>query len=568
MEAHPDLDKDGEKTGANPGIKPMKKASKPSKPVKKKAPAKKTKAQVNPIVDLMKNMDEDLLGMLLQSMQKETGSGPRLFGPDDPVELFVEYLEACTQGNVDDDEKNKLLADLVEVLDELKVDSNGGDPEARGKIQAIYDLLDNAIEGCSLKVPDLMMTGKILSDAGWAVPDSLKQAMTEALKAPPPDMEGGSGKDLVSSMLEVADQVGQNPFAVYEYLNSFLASFPPEASAMLLSELIAGKKPVIDQAVAGFLLHPDAVLAQTVAEALAASAGKTPVESSLIERLVLIRPWLPQTRQAQLDSTIRAMRLKALPPVKADSLKIIKCYASACDGSGTRSLFVTQRVGAHYQIATVMMKPVGVADAMVVPELSKSATDDIVREMKSCFPVMETDLAGITRMLGLAIADNFTSGNPPPFKLVEVVECIGVGAVHPDYASPMEIITGLLADLPPEQTDATAVAKAHADLLDSEFAYQWFEAGQALEDLLYPVKGSKQRVVKLMKAYLPERRAFWARQCAISALVMHNDKKTPHSPWKQLALVGRDIASDMPLDQIPLMKQIAEASARAFERRL
>jgi hypothetical protein len=49
---------------------------------------------------------------------------------------------------------------------------------------------------------------------------------------------------------------------------------------------------------------------------------------------------------------------------------------------------------------------------------------------------------------------------------------------------------------------------------------------------------------------------------------MRGDAKTRHSPWKQLALVGRDIASDLPLDQIPLMKQIAETSARAFERRL
>ena len=116
------------------------------------------------------------------------------------------------------------------------------------------------------------------------------------------------------------------------------------------------------------------------------------------------------------------MRLNALPPVKTELPKVVKCYVSVCDGSGTRSLFVTQRVGAHYQIATVMMKLAGVADAMVVPELSKSAMDDIVREMKSSIPVMETDLAGITRMLGLAIADNFTSGSPPPFKLVEVVE--------------------------------------------------------------------------------------------------------------------------------------------------
>jgi hypothetical protein len=71
-----------------------------------------------------------------------------------------------------------------------------------------------------------------------------------------------------------------------------------------------------------------------------------------------------------------------------------------------------------------------------------------------------------------------------------------------------------------------------------------------------------------MKAYLPERRLFWARQCAISALALRGDEKTRHSPWRQLALVGRDIASDSPLDQMPLMKQVAEISVRAFESRL
>ena len=173
-----------------------------------------------------------------------------------------------------------------------------------------------------------------------------------------------------------------------------------------------------------------------------------------------------------------------------------------------------------------MMKPAGVADAMVISELPKSEMDAMVREMKSSLPVMETDLAGISRLLALAIADNFTLGNPPPFKLVEVVESLGLGPLHPDHAQPAEIINGLLADLPPEQTNPNAAAKAHADILDSEFAYQWFEAGEAVEDLLYPVKGFKQRVAKLMKAYLPDRRAFWARQCAISAFVMHGDKKS------------------------------------------
>ena len=546
----------------------MKRANNPRKTSKAKAPTQKGKGRGNPILDILKNMDEDQVAMLRQTVRKATGFDSAMFGPEDPVELFAEYLESCVLGNVDEDEKTSLLIDLVVELSDLKVNSNGGDREAREKIQAIYDLLDNAIEGRSLHPIDLMMMGKIFADAGWAVPDSLRQAMAESLQAAPPDTQGFAENDIVSPLLEVIEQAGQNPFDVYEYVNSLLAGFPPEACVRLLIELIAGKKAVIDQAVAGFVLHPDAALAQSVAEGLAASATQTPVESSLIERLVRMRPWLPQTRQAHLDATIRAMRLNALPPVKTELPKVIKCYVSVCDGSGTRSLFITQRVGAHYQTASVMMKFAGVADAMILPELSKSGMDDMVRQMKSSMPVMETDLAGITRMLGLAIADNFASGNLPPFKLVEVVESLGLGPIHPDRASLMEIITGLLADLPAEQTNPTAAARAHVEILDSEIKYQWFEAGEVLEDLLYPVKGSKRRIAKLMKAYLPERRLFWARQCAISALAMRGDEKTRHSPWKQLALVGRDIASDLPLDQIPLMKQVAEISVRAFESRL
>jgi hypothetical protein len=96
---------------------------------------------------------------------------------------------------------------------------------------------------------------------------------------------------------------------------------------------------------------------------------------------------------------------------------------------------------------------------------------------------------------------------------------------------------------------------------------KWFEAGEALEELLYPIRGSKQRVAKLIKDYMPGRRSFWARQCALSALAMHGDPKNRHPLWRQMALVGRDIASDIPLEQIPLMKQIAKVSVQVFESR-
>jgi hypothetical protein len=545
----------------------MKKTATVTKPAKTKEPRQGRKRQPNPLLAVLQNMDEDTVAMLRQMMQDELGIEPDMSAPKDAVDLFARFLRLCGQSETDDDDMASLSQELTVELGDLRVSSNGGDRDAREKMQAIYDLLDDAIESRAMGPIDMMMTGRILADAEWVVPDSLKQALIEATRATSPGKQGDVTGDLVSTLLEVAEQTDQNPFEVHGYMNSFMASFPAEANATLLCELGGAKKSVIAQAIAGFVLHPDSLLAQSAADALAASAKQAPVESSLIERLIRMRPWLPRSRQAQLDTTIRAMRSNALPPVKSEPPKLIKCYLSICDGSGTRSFLATQRSGPRYQIATIMMKPAGVADAMILPALAKSDLDDIVRQMKSNVPLMEADLAGVTRMLELAIAENVASGALPPFKLVEVVESLGLGPIHPNPASPLEIIEGLLSDLPPEQTSRAVAAKAHRDALLNEFKYQWFEAGEELEDLLYPVKGSKQRVASLLTAYLPHRRAFWARQCAISALAMHGDKKARLLPWKQLALVGRDIASDMLMDQIPLMRQVAEGSVRAFERR-
>ena len=545
----------------------MKKTASAKKASKTKTPRQKRGREANPILDILQNLGEEEITMLREIMQSELGADPEMLGSSDAVGLFAQYLESCAQRDIEDDDRAEYLEQLTLELGDLKVASNGGDREAREKIQAIYDLLDDSIEARTMEPVDVVLTGKMLTDAGLTVPDSMKHALAEALQGASADSFDGATGSIVSLLLEVADQTGQNPFDVYGDLSSMLAAFPPEASAPILFELVAANKAVIAQAVAGFILHSEAVLAQAAAEALAASARQTPVESSLIERLVRMRPWLPPIRQAQLDATIRALRSNALPPVKQETPKLIKCHVSVCDGSGGRSLFATQRLGARYQFACIMMKAEGVAVATVLPDLPKSEMDDIVRQLKSTMPVMETDLAGIARMLELSISENVASGLLPPFTLVEVVERLGLGPIHPDPATPIDIITGLLADLPPDQTNQAAVARANVDILESELEHQWFEAGETLEDLLYPIKGFKQRVAKLMTAFLPERRVFWARQCAISALAMRSGEKVRSWPWKQLALVGREIASGVPLDQIPLMKHVAETSVRAFERR-
>ena len=184
------------------------------------------------------------------------------------------------------------MADLAGELDELKLDSNGGDRGAREKLEAIYDLLDKAIEDQTLHPIDLMVTAKIFSDAGLTVPERLKQAVGEALQARPPDRECATRDQIISSLFEATELVEQNPFDVHENLNSFVAGLPTEACVGLLSELIAGRNAAIDHAIAGFVLHRDTDVAQSVGKALAADAVRTPTASVLIERLVRMRPWL------------------------------------------------------------------------------------------------------------------------------------------------------------------------------------------------------------------------------------------------------------------------------------
>lgn len=545
----------------------MKKPKKGSASSQGKLPAKKVQSEIAPIMDLLNNLDDDLVAQLKQTILDEIGVSPDLFESAEPVALFAEYLELCLQQNADENEKNELLLDLVSELSELKVDANGGDPDAREDIQAIYDLLEDAIESKSLSPVDMMVMGKLLTDAAWDIPDTLKQGLAQALQSVSLDLRGGVPNDTSGSLIDLPDEISESPFDTFDYLNSILAALPTQAALTLLYEFIAAKNPIISQGIAGFLLHPDAEIAKSVAEALASSAKSTPVDSSSIERLVRLRPWLPQDRHAYLDAVIKAMRLNAMPPVKTEPPKIIKCFASVCDGSGTRSIFVTLRRGVHYQVATVMIKPTGVKEALVLCDLPKSALDQIVREMKASVPVAETDLAGVSRMLALAVADNVTGESLPPFRLVEFLEILGVGTLQPDYSSPKELLQELLARLPVTDIDSIAVEKAHKEMADSEFSEQWFETGEVVEDLLYPVKGSKKRIATLMKSYLPERRLFWAKQCAISALVLRA-KKGGSSVWKQMALVGRDIASDIPLDQIPLMNAIAKLSVEAFEIRM
>jgi hypothetical protein len=122
--------------------------------------------------------------------------------------------------------------------------------------------------------------------------------------------------------------------------------------------------------------------------------------------------------------------------------------------------------------------------------------------------------------------------------------------------------------LPETEKNAAAVERAHHETIEGIFEQPWFETGELVERLLAPVRGSKARERKLLADYLPERRVFWTRACAMSAFVLKMDSKTHGRLARNLALVGREIAGGAPLERIPLMRRIADLTVSAYESRL
>ena len=93
----------------------------------------------------------------------------------------------------------------------------------------------------------------------------------------------------------------------------------------------------------------------------------------------------------------------------------------------------------------------------------------------------------------------------PPFGLLQVSETLGLGPLNPEGISPLVMVEGLIADLPSERTDTTAALAAHRASAKWEEEFEtlasWFEAGEAVERLLQPLRTRKRRIE------LPGRRA-------------------------------------------------------------
>ncbi|HZZ59818.1 MAG TPA: hypothetical protein VFE63_01410 [Roseiarcus sp.] len=474
---------------------------------------------------------------------------------EESLEDIVDEFLSSEPDALEDMPDADTMTQLADELDRLRVDANGGDPQARETLKSVREKIDKAARRDDIHPGILILLGRLFSGAQVDIGDAARASMDRVISA---GLFCGGEEAYRLFVRPALLNLEGDPFTVQEEIRSMIGIFPVSYKAALVEALAVEGDPRGRRCAIGFLLAPEEPLALAAVRGLSASVARRALDADCRRRIDMIRAWLPPSLREALDAAIPAVSAGPRP-----AAQFVKAIVSVCDGSGAAALLATMKLGSRYSVAAVMTKPWGVADSFLVPDLTKGEAVEIERGATVSTPTAEVPFAVWTRLVRLALGRNLARGAPPPFELVRTLESIGLDSLAPDLATPAEIIDHALAATA-DRDDAETIAEAHKFVGDSDAAGDWFEASDAIDDVLKATGSVNEGAQALLEDYLPNRRAFWASQCALSALALQDRVATREGSWKHLALVGRDLLRGVPLHDIPLMRQIADRSATAY----
>jgi hypothetical protein len=507
----------------------------------------------------MPDIPDELIQQMLATLVK--GGAWSEASTTDRLEAAFNAFLALDDPKEKDEDADETITNLSELLDEVRVEANGGDSRARKALQSFRARLDQAIADEEIHPVNLVMLGKILWTAQLPVGDNLREMVGETMggdAALAPENADNIAKLALRAVAKIED-----PFDLYDAVVSNMAAFPAKFQVALATSLVTGRKTGPRMAAVGFVLHPEETVARAVIKAFPFSAPPSDAENAIVDRLMRVASWLPPGRREMADAAFAAMgdghRATSRGEVEIDRL-----LTTACDGSGAQSLMACVQRGKRFTCLTVLMKTKGVMEVVEYGDLARKDADRFMGMMGSSSPVMEISVEGAVQLLALALGRNISAGSPPPFRLVHLCEGLGWAELRPDLSSATQILDELLAGSP---VSADLAARAPTEIVQSRFVESWFEAGEGVEKLLGATKSPKTATGKVLHEYLPSRRPFWATLCATSALALRRRVGRPDQAWKEFALVGREIASETPIDRIPLMVRIAARTTEVYFER-
>ncbi len=454
-------------------------------------------------------------------------------------------------------------------LEGIRYQVERGQDWAEELVDAVRELLLQMAEGGSMSPHLLMLLLNGFIEARLAPGDDLTELLGDITQEEAEDQPAPTLSEIGELFESMVEQAGGNEFEVHAALADISKALPPEFRMATLYQITTSDNPVLRDTATLYLLDATPEVRRTVCRLITEHASPSLVSPVALRRMIALRNWLPENERHHLDAAIKKSRQRQVECAPWPERLVEEIIVSNMDGAGAQSVFAVAKEGRKHLIASLLVKQgVGIADAWCLLEQSKNDVRAFLGHIHSETESHRIDPEFLHVLVPHYLAVGQKSGNVPVAGLLDFVEAIGIENWQPSVLGVDDLLSLLEQDMDPTRIHQTAVAKVierSGDWLD-EFGFleSWFEEDAEVDTILSKNPRSKipTKVNAIIRSVLEPRRAKWIERFLWTALWL-KQKQDLLSPWADFFVIGRELHRGRPVNDIPVMRGIAEITVMA-----
>jgi hypothetical protein len=513
---------------------------------------------------------------LAQLAQKDIASGRISKNTQQAVDALADYPNAAIDllelalEEAAKERSNELLVEAFaflfgQALETLRYDIEAGYKTASDMADSIRKrLLTASQSGAPVSSTLLILIrcfGVAKLDLGEELRGVVEHLLEEVGDAEVSDIDPA---DLFGFVADLAKQANGDTFALYSVLAESSEGVPEEHRAVMAAALLFSGEAAAAEASVGWLLDPAAPVRQAMASALGDAARKGKVTPTMLRRMITMRNWLPEASRSALDAAIAIARRKGVSPAQWDDVEVRQLVTTGVDGSGAIGVLAHCRNKRKNILGGLMLKhDFGVREAwaqegMTQKEIDRAFVETSLIDQFTIAPDF------IQVAVGHFLALGHQTGLMPPFGLVRFLEAIGVSSVQPELVSASSLLDTISAIGADAFEDLLAESIDFAD--DCFFVESWFELGDKVDAVLMGNREARaKREALIMEKVLGPRREWWMQVTVWAAYILYRADNGER--WQEFYAAALAMVQKRALDEISLMKKVAEQTVMAWEAR-
>lgn len=519
---------------------------------------------------------------LARLAQKDIARGRASKNTQKAVELLADYHNSAIELldlALEETAKEKADKSLVDsfgflfgqALEALRFDIESGYKSALDVAEIVRRRLVTACQSegadCSTLLFLVQCIGAAKLDLGEELRDMVEHLLEEVGEAHAGDFDSSDPADLFGFVADLVKQADGDPFAIHSFLTESAEGAPDEHRAVMAAALLFSGEAAAVEASIGWLLDPAESVRRALANALAEAARKGKVTPIMLRRMITVRNWIPMDSRPALDDAIATARRKGVSPSSWDDIEIRQLVSTGIDGSGAIGVLAHCRSKRKNILGSLVLKHgFGVRDAWAREGMTSKEIDQSFFEA-GLMDQFTISLDFIRCAVGHFLAHGHQTGSMPPFGLVQFLEAIGASSVQPELMSAPLLLDAI-------QDGRTIMANAFEKLLadgsdvvdDYLFLDSWFDVGDEVDAVLTRNHGArKKREALIMEKVIEPRREWWTQEAAWAAYILYQSGSDER--WQEFYAAALAMAQKRPLNEISLMKRVAEQTVMASESR-